>query len=41
MIGVWNSREALSHIRLRRLATTSERSIMFACIGSRRRSRKR
>ena len=41
MIGVWCSRNPVSHMRLRMLATTSERSVIFRCIASRRRSRKR
>jgi hypothetical protein len=39
MTGVWYSRKPVSHIRRRIEATTSERSVMLACIASRRRSR--
>jgi hypothetical protein len=41
MIGVWNSVNPWSHIALRSQRTTFDRSIMFWCIVSRRRSRKR
>jgi hypothetical protein len=41
MIGVWNSVNPWSHMAFRSQRTTFDRSIMFACIVSRRRSRKR